>query len=159
MRKNNSNNIQKKEKKDGFECLSCKKWVVFSPFMGTRHRNHCPYCLMTRHLDLEKSGDRKAKCKGEMKPIGLTFKKEGKDKYGKEREGELMIIHECLACNKISINRIAGDDDAEMILKLFDSSKKLSKEKIEELKREGVDIILDKKEEIKNQLFGKPQTP
>jgi uncharacterized Zn finger protein len=45
-----------------------------------------------------------------MKPIGLTFKK----------DGEIMIVHRCLNCGKISPNRIAGDDNSDSILALLD---------------------------------------
>ena len=43
-----------------------------------------------------------------MKPLGLQFKK----------DGELMIVHKCLSCGKISSNRIAGDDFTDAILSL-----------------------------------------
>ncbi len=70
-----------------------------------------------------------------MKPIGLTFKWEGVDKYNNLREGELMLIHECTGCGKISINRIAADDNEETILKVFDESQKLPLQKRAELQR------------------------
>lgn len=52
-----------------------------------------------------------------MRPIGLTFKHEGLG-----RQGEIMLVHECARCQTISINRIAGDDDNEKILSIFDDS-------------------------------------
>lgn len=54
-----------------------------------------------------------------MEPIGLTLKEEGFDKYGNKKQGEVMVIHRCLECGKISINRIAADDDNEKILELL----------------------------------------
>jgi len=54
-----------------------------------------------------------------MEPIGLTFKREGVDKYGKPRIGELMIVHKCSSCGKVNINRIAGDDSEEQVLQLL----------------------------------------
>lgn len=44
-----------------------------------------------------------------MKPIGLTCK----------HDGEIMVVHLCLHCGKISCNRIAGDDDPHIILSLL----------------------------------------
>jgi hypothetical protein len=83
-----------------------------------------------------------------MRPIGLTFKQEGVDKYRRKKQGELMLIHECTRCGKISINRIAGDDNPEVILKVFKESKELNPEKIEQLKRTGIRLLTieDKKE-------------
>jgi len=91
-----------------------------------------------------------------MKPIGLTFKQEGTDRYGMPRQGELMLIHECAKCGKISINRIAGDDNPEAILKIFEESQGLSSEKRDSLKRNGIETIpKEGREKIITQLFGK----
>lgn len=148
--------LKLEEKKGGFRCCNCGQWVPFTEFMGTEHRNHCPFCLWSKHVDLEKPGDRKSKCQARMMPIGLTFKHEGVDKYGRLRQGELMLIHECTGCGKISINRIAADDNEEMILKIFEESQKLPTEKKERLERSGIEVLPEKKrEEILLQLFGK----
>lgn len=143
-------------KKDGFQCCVCGQWVFFLNRIGTKHRNHCPFCLWSKHVDLKISGDRKAQCKAGMKPIGLTFKHEGRDKYGALKQGEIMLVHECLGCAKVSINRIAGDDNAEMILELFQESQELPLEKKRELVAGGINLLPgDKKKEIIAQLFGK----
>jgi len=115
-----------------FTCIECRK-VVNSEAVGTRHRNHCPYCLWSRHVDV-KPGDRVEPCQGMMEPTGLTFKGEGFDKYGKKRQGEIMIIHRCERCGKESKNRIAGDDNPEAILAICEKKDR---------------------EEVKKQLFGK----
>ena len=138
-----------------FICSHCGKKVSFKRTIGTEHRNHCPFCLWSQHEDLEISGDRKSNCRGQMKPIGLTFKKEGQDKYGQQKQGELMIIHQCLICGKISINRLAGDDDNQVILEVFEESKKLNPEIINKLTRDGIKVLTEQdKEEIAIQLFG-----
>ena len=148
--------LKLEEKKGGFRCCNCGQWVPFTEFMGTKHRNHCPYCLWSKHVDLEKPGDRKSKCQAGMKPIGLTFKHEGVDKYGRLRQGELMLIHECTSCGKISINRIAADDNEEMILKIFSESQKLESRKRNRLEREGIELLQEEaREKILAQLFGK----
>ncbi len=101
-----------------FQCENCKREISKERIIGTLYRNHCPHCLYSIDVDLS-PGDRNSKCKGVMVPIGLTFKEEGKDKYGNHRQGELMIIHECKKCKKFSINRIAGDDNSDSILQIL----------------------------------------
>jgi hypothetical protein len=56
-----------------------------------------------------------------MKPIGLTMKP-GRNKYRLGQRGELMLVHECIECKSLSINRIAADDDPEAILVVFQAS-------------------------------------
>jgi len=91
-----------------------------------------------------------------MKPLALTFKQEGINKYGKKRQGELMLIHQCLKCQKISLNRLAGDDDEKKILQILDESQNLPPQKIKELKEKGIEILtIKQKSEVLNQLFGK----
>lgn len=135
-------------------CENCKKEFLLSA-PGTKNRNHCPFCLYSKHVDIA-DGDRRAECKGLMKPIGLTFKHEGFDKYGKEKAGELMLVHLCSSCGKISINRIAGDDNPQNILVVFEHSLDLSESDKKTLAEKGIDL-LDKQdcEELKIQLFGK----
>lgn len=124
--------------------------------MGTLHRNQCPFCLWSKHVDLKVSGDRKSACLGAMEPIGLTFKEEGVDKYGHPRQGEVMIIHHCLECNKYSINRIAADDDPQTILAVFEKSLTLPQEIKDEIKNQNIRLLDDKdREEIRTQLLGK----
>jgi len=122
--------------------------------MGTEHRNHCPFCLWSEHVDEEKSGDRKSTCGASMKPIGLTFKQEGFDKFGQEKQGELMLVHQCTNCGRISINRIAGDDFSFEILEVFTKSRG-DKGLREELKSQNIDLLSSQDEkEIRSQLFG-----
>jgi len=85
---------------------------------GVNNRNHCPRCLFSRHVDEKTAGDRRATCMSRMEPVGLTLKQAHK-RYGQEEQGELMLIHQCKGCGKISINRIAADDDAAFIYQLF----------------------------------------
>lgn len=73
-----------------------------------------------------------------MEPIGLSFKKECFDKYGRKKQGEIMLVHKCLKCKKISINRLAGDDEPAEILKILRKSSSPQDEK-----------------EVLTQLFGK----
>lgn len=124
--------------------------------MGTCHRNHCPDCLWSKHVDLNKSGDKKAQCLAMMEPVGLTFKQEGFDKFGNRKKGEIMIIHRCINSDKISINRIAADDNPETILEVFNNSFTLNTEIKNKLKQSKIVLLVKTDEtEIKNQLFGK----
>lgn len=145
-------------KKNHFTCLNCNAFIKESKHIGTRHRNHCPVCLYSKHVDSNKSGDRKSLCKSKMKPIGLTFKKEAVNKYGGERIGELMLVHRCCnnECRKVSINRLAGDDDVEVILNLFEESLSLdSVEKERMYAEEGIKLLTEEdREEVESQLFG-----
>jgi hypothetical protein len=107
---------------EGFQCAHCRVYVSSNPRLaGVANRNHCPYCLWSRHLDLFAAGDRLAACRQAMRPVGLTLKHNLK-KYGNPGQGELMLVHECLECGKVSINRIATDDLAENLLEVFEGS-------------------------------------
>jgi hypothetical protein len=105
-----------------FRCAHCHVVVSSAHFLsGVNNRNHCPYCLWSRHLDLFTAGDRLSACKGQMKPVGLTMK-HGRNKYRLGQRGELMLIHECSECKSLSINRIAADDDPVAIITVFQES-------------------------------------
>ncbi|HEY4722578.1 MAG TPA: RNHCP domain-containing protein, partial [Anaerolineae bacterium] len=71
-----------------FVCVHCRNFVSAQAVLsGVRNRNHCPYCLSSRHLDLYAAGDRLSACKARMKPIGLTLKRQSK-KYARCDQGE-----------------------------------------------------------------------
>ena len=133
-----------------FICINCKKEVTTTGNIGTHQRNHCPYCLYSMHVD-DTAGDRQSHCHGKMIPIGLTFKHEGEGKIG-----ELMFIHLCEKCGKISINRLAGDDDVEKVLLVFEDSFGLDESLKIRIQEEGIQLAGENdKKEIKVQLFGK----
>jgi hypothetical protein len=85
-----------------------------------------------------------------MKPVGLTMKK-GRNKYASSPRGELMLVHECVDCGSVSINRIAGDDDPESILEVFHASLGHDRE-YEEI----VMLKAEDREEVQAQLRGSP---
>jgi hypothetical protein len=102
--------------------MNCRNFVSSEGLLsGVHHRNHCPHCLSSRHLDLFKAGDRLSACKARMLPVALTLKRTSK-KYPSENRGEIMLVHQCEGCGKISINRIAADDNAEILLEVFETS-------------------------------------
>lgn len=125
---------------EGFQCIYCRVYVSSNPLLaGVKNRNHCPYCLWSRHLDLLAAGDRLAACRQKMKPVGLTLKHCAKN-YG-PTQGELMLVHECLDCGKMSINRIAADDVAETIYELYQKSFGMESSIKASLASSGVDLL------------------
>lgn len=105
-----------------FKCAHCHVIVSSAHILsGVNNRNHCPYCLWSCHLDLYAAGDRLSACKGQMKPVGLTMKM-GRNKYRLEGGGELMLVHQCIDCGTLSINRVAADDDSSTIFTVFQES-------------------------------------
>lgn len=89
-----------------FICINCGITVTVSA-AGTLHRNHCPYCLWSRHVDL-KTGDRLSVCRGRMKPVSIC-----------ETKGEWSLIHRCEKCGTLRVNRISGDDNTDEIMKIL----------------------------------------
>jgi len=140
----NDGHWQKKYEKDrekGFTCLNCGFPVsVERELSGVINRNHCPRCLFSRHVDEFKAGDRKADCRSRMEPVGLSIKHTIK-KYSAGTQGELMLIHRCTGCGKLSINRIAADDNAGMVYQLFRGSETLTSEFIEEILLQNITIL------------------
>lgn len=121
-----------------FVCLNCGALVATGEALsGVRNRNHCPYCLFSRHLDQFEAGDRLSACKACMRPVGLTFKRIAR-KYA--RQGELMLVHLCDDCGKLSINRIAADDDADLILAVLEQSNGLAPDVIELMTQAGITL-------------------
>ncbi len=92
------------EQDQAFKCGHCRQFIG-APIAGGRQRNHCPNCLYSRHVDDTMPGDRKSTCGSIMKPVGLMSR----------RNGELVLIHECLGCGKQDPNRIAADDNPVLL--------------------------------------------
>jgi len=153
-RRQKSRRIDRADREDGFYCKQCKAFVSSASFLsGVQNRNHCPYCLYSRHVDLYEAGDRLSACKSPMKPIGLTAKTSRK-KYGAGL-GELMLIHLCIDCDSLSINRIAADDDFETIASLYKRSLLMDGSLQRRLKAEGISVLDSAGSSIiQAQLFG-----
>lgn len=140
-----------------FCCAHCHALVSSAHLLsGVNNRNHCPFCLWSCHLDLFAAGDRLSACKAPMKPIGLTMKK-GRNKY-RESRGELMLIHECMECKALSINRIAADDDSETVMAVFQASFSLGHQIHVVCQQYGIAILNKEHSEIvHSQLYGRTQ--
>lgn len=94
--------LSRKTENTAFQCENCQAHI--KPLSNGSFRNHCPFCLFSKHLD-QKPGDRLSTCKGLMRPIRLDYS--GKKGY--------QIVHECQTCgklqrNKIAVNTIQEDD-------------------------------------------------
>ncbi len=112
--------------KEAFVCKVCGKTVVPGG-AGSGHRNHCPYCLSSQHLDVE-PGDRAAGCGAAMEPIAVWVRK----------NGEWAVIHRCKICGALHSNRIAADDNPMKLMSLAMkpvSSPPFPLERIEEMAR------------------------
>lgn len=89
-----------------FTCKVCGRPVVPTG-AGSDHRNHCPNCLSSLHLDVE-PGDRAADCGGIMDAVGVWVRK----------SGEWAIIHRCRRCQALSSNRVAADDNPMKLMSI-----------------------------------------
>lgn len=85
-----------------FICDNCSEQ---NPVIRPEIRNHCRKCLCSKHVDEDVPGDRQSDCLGLMTP---------KRAYYHKKKG-YMIEVECEKCGKQSVNRMASDDDAELV--------------------------------------------
>ncbi|MBW6441794.1 RNHCP domain-containing protein [Patescibacteria group bacterium] len=148
-------NAKEEEKNRGFVCINCGKWVPISPFTKTLNRNHCPHCLWSKHVDSAIAGDRMSVCNTGMKPIGLNFKNSRTDKWGGEVQNELMLIHQCIRCQKISINRVLAEDNSSEIIRAYEEGLKLDGEMKKKLGINNINVLSEEnREEVETQIFG-----
>lgn len=89
-----------------FSCASCGQMVTPED-AGSAHRNHCPHCLVSLHVD-HKPGDRASLCRSVMDPIGVWVRK----------DGEWSLIHRCRGCGTLHSNRIAADDNSMLLMSI-----------------------------------------
>lgn len=87
-----------------FVCENCGKKV---PKLEYSCRNHCPYCLHSKHVD-KNPGDREEECHGILEPVGLEIN----NKKG------YVIVFRCKKCGAIRKNKAAKDDNMDLIIKL-----------------------------------------
>ena len=88
-----------------FVCEHCHKEV---DELGYTARDHCPYCLYSKHVDIN-PGDRSANCGGILKPIDIE----------KSKKDSLKIIYKCDRCGIIKKNKVADDDNFDLILEIM----------------------------------------
>ena len=88
---------------NSFICENCKKEVSK---LGYSSRNHCPYCLHSKHVDIN-PGDRAEECQGLMEPIKVEIS--SKKGY--------VIVFRCKKCGAIRRCKAATDDDINLLIK------------------------------------------
>lgn len=88
----------------GFVCENCKREI---PPLKYTSRNHCPFCLCSKHVDIN-PGDRACECGGLMRPVAVT----------PDAKKEFVITHRCDKCGELHNNRSQSDDDRNLLIKL-----------------------------------------
>lgn len=86
-------------REESFVCESCG--VTVKPLGKGTYRDHCPACLVSKHVDRDGPGDRLSSCKGLLMPVSI-------DQDGKKG---FVIVYRCEKCGKDHRNRAAPDDD------------------------------------------------
>lgn len=92
---------------ESFRCIQCRLDVSMRA-PGTAHRNHCPACLTSKHVDDHRPGDRASTCGARMDPIAIAVR----------GDGEWVLIHRCAGCDALSANRTAGDDNPLLLVRM-----------------------------------------
>jgi len=97
----------------GFTCENCS--AVVMPLARGTYRNHCPFCLHSKHVD-EKPGDRASDCGGVMKPVAV--------RYNTQKGWQL--LHKCKTCGFERYNIVTDDaaqpDDMAVVRALMRSA-------------------------------------
>jgi len=91
---------------EGFTCLNCKKK---NPKALKTCRDHCKFCLFSRHVDDVVPGDRASTCLGLMEPVGIDY----------NTQKGYQIVYICHKCQKKMRNIAAEDDDMDLITKIM----------------------------------------
>lgn len=94
---------------ESFICDFCGKNVAKLNYTA---RDHCPYCLMSKHVDIN-PGDRMEDCHGMLKPIAVENHKKG-----------YKIIYRCERCRQIRKNIMATDDNIDLVIDIMVSANK-----------------------------------
>jgi hypothetical protein len=98
---------RKPDGSEEFKCGHCRAFIG-PTVSGGRHRNHCPLCLYSKHVDRSFPGDRASDCRSMMEPVGVCAR----------ANGEQMVVHRCRGCGAERQNRIAADDSPPALLRL-----------------------------------------
>ena len=90
---------------ENFICEVCGSKVEK---LGYTARDHCPYCLSSKHVDIN-PGDRRAECCGVLVPVGIENAKKGNYK----------IVYKSSKCGEIKRNIMAHDDNMDLVIKIM----------------------------------------
>ena len=88
-----------------FICENCGNKVEK---LGYTCRDHCNICLCSKHVD-KNPGDRDEECHGLLEPIDVEIN----NKKG------YVIIYKCKKCGAIRKNKMANDDNVEVIYNIM----------------------------------------
>ena len=88
-----------------FICENCGNKVEK---LGYTCRDHCTNCLCSKHVD-KNPGDRDEECHGLLEPIDVEIN----NKKG------YVIIYKCKKCGAIRKNKMANDDNMEVIYNIM----------------------------------------
>ncbi len=91
------------KRKENFTCEACGHQVS-----GSGYTNHCPNCLISKHVDLEFPGDRESSCQGLMDAVGVKL-------VGGQ---PVKLLFRCRKCQKSIFNLISDADNKELIVNL-----------------------------------------
>ncbi|MEV0675112.1 RNHCP domain-containing protein [Actinosynnema sp. NPDC050436] len=89
-----------------FVCVWCGLTVAASGPDGKR-RNHCPSCVHSRHVHDHVEGG-PSECRARMSPISIAVL----------RNGDWKVIHRCTRCDELTANRVQGDDNQLILMRL-----------------------------------------
>lgn len=93
--------------RDAFTCKVCGR-LCTPENAGSQHRNHCPNCLSSLHVDVE-PGDRASDCRRHHG---------GRWLYGCAGAVSGPIIHRCRRCGALRSNRAAADDNPMKLMSI-----------------------------------------
>ncbi len=89
---------------ESFVCENCGSKVEK---LGYTSRNHCPFCLYSKHVD-KMPGDREETCHGLLVPVKVELS--SKKGY--------VVVYKCKKCGAIRKNKAADDDNIELLIEL-----------------------------------------
>ncbi|HEX5366535.1 MAG TPA: RNHCP domain-containing protein [Acidimicrobiales bacterium] len=78
---------------ESFRCRHCRLDVA-GDAPGTAHRNHCPPCLWSRHVD-------------DARATGPPSRRAARP---------WVLVHRCTGCRTVHLNRTAGDDNPLLLV-------------------------------------------
>jgi len=93
-------------RQEPFDCEHCNAHVP--NLEDGSYRNHCPFCLWSKHVDKDGPGDRLSTCQALMEPAGVDH----------QAKKGWMIVHRCTKCGKQITNKAACDDDTDALSQL-----------------------------------------
>ena len=101
-----------------FICENCGRKVTK---LGYSCRNHCPYCLHSKHVD-KNPGDRKEECHGDLEPVSLETP------IGEEDDshlGDFIEDEGAMSPDDYASNELLKDELNEVLLELTDREEKV----------------------------------